>query len=463
MNPKIIVMVFWVFSGSLPAQAAWWVNVTNSATASHLGASRFGPFATRAEAQAQIDSSHVYGGFFSISGSDDVSAGSSGSSDPLVQAGSTLGTAIGNALVNGIKEGLAQRARIIQQGNEEKQIREGLEAARLAEEKNQDALRLQQGTANLQGVLKMSDDDDLDVRQQQIKAAQKHNGIGQTLMSKNDYQGALDEFQKALALTPDNSSIIANVALAKQKLLESQNVNTDSNIVDLRGLSTVVDPAKMKGIQGAVTGTNGMLPQDTPVSTNGHDQLSSVNSSDIENLKLLPDDMAGTAAWLGDKSSEWANKTVSAKIKDTLEPYLKNIPGYSVIGAAKGYYDQYGKYVKLIRPEALKDFGMAENFAMRSVEINASPSASDGGLNVEMDTAFEQRIRASQTNYMKGAASQFASGMGKQNAKDEKQAVTGKNPDNVVPLNTSQDKIGYHTFDKSLYPANLNEAGYPQH
>jgi hypothetical protein len=84
----------------------------------------------------------------------------SGSDDPLVRAGAQMGTAIGDAIIRSFQAAAAERARRLQQGNNERRVREDNEAARMAEQKRQDALRKEQNIASLQGVLKFSDDDD---------------------------------------------------------------------------------------------------------------------------------------------------------------------------------------------------------------------------------------------------------------------------------------------------------------
>jgi hypothetical protein len=59
----------------------------------------------------------------------------------------------------------------------------------------------------------------LDPAQQQRElAAQQLNNSGIYLLRQRDYAGAINEFQKALAITPNDATIAHNLALAKQQL-----------------------------------------------------------------------------------------------------------------------------------------------------------------------------------------------------------------------------------------------------
>jgi tetratricopeptide (TPR) repeat protein len=62
----------------------------------------------------------------------------------------------------------------------------------------------------------------LDPAQQQRElAAQQLNNSGIYLLKQRDYAGAINEFQKALATTPNDANISHNLALAKQQLKDA--------------------------------------------------------------------------------------------------------------------------------------------------------------------------------------------------------------------------------------------------
>ena len=58
-------------------------------------------------------------------------------------------------------------------------------------------------------------------QQQRQLAAQQLNNSGIYLLKQKDYLGAINEFQQALAQTPNDPNIIRNLALAKQKIKDT--------------------------------------------------------------------------------------------------------------------------------------------------------------------------------------------------------------------------------------------------
>ena len=58
-------------------------------------------------------------------------------------------------------------------------------------------------------------------QQQREHAAQQLNNSGIYLVKQRDYVGAINEFQKALAITPSDQNIQRNLALAKQQLKDA--------------------------------------------------------------------------------------------------------------------------------------------------------------------------------------------------------------------------------------------------
>jgi tetratricopeptide (TPR) repeat protein len=131
----------------------------------------------------------------------------------------------------------------------------------------------------------------IQAQQQRMLAAQQLNNSGVYLLRQKNYTGAINEFQKALVLTPGDQNILNNIALAKQKIKDTAvaaqnsdalgqllgdatagsstfnfdqlthssvanpnasalslvNLDSDPNVVDLRDATkTSVDPASLK-------------------------------------------------------------------------------------------------------------------------------------------------------------------------------------------------------------------------
>ena len=139
-------------------------------------------------------------------------------------------------------------------------------------------------------------------QQQRDLAAQQLNNSGLYLLRQKNYAGAINEFQQALANTPNDANIQRNLALAKQKLKDSAvasqtsgalgqflgnpptsngnsnfdqlahsfvanpnasalsliNLDSDARVVDLRdSTKTSIDPQVLKGQLDAVFTNNG--------------------------------------------------------------------------------------------------------------------------------------------------------------------------------------------------------------
>jgi len=126
--------------------------------------------------------------------------------------------------------------------------------------------------------------------QQRELAAQQLNNSGLYLLKQKNYAGAINEFQKALAIIPNDSNTLHNLAMAKQKLkdaavagqtsgalgnllgassarpvtpaagipgsaLNSIDLNSNTSVVDLRGTTkTAVDPEALKSQIDGVLG-----------------------------------------------------------------------------------------------------------------------------------------------------------------------------------------------------------------
>jgi tetratricopeptide (TPR) repeat protein len=139
-------------------------------------------------------------------------------------------------------------------------------------------------------------------QQQRLLAAQQLNNSGVYLFKQKNYSGAINLFQQALANSPGDKVIAANLALAQQRLeqsrknsaaatqtsnalaqflnsppaalpsspvnaaspaLNSVDLNSDTKVVDLRGTTrTSVDPAMLKGAADQPGQTQQQLQQD---------------------------------------------------------------------------------------------------------------------------------------------------------------------------------------------------------
>ncbi|HEY8102748.1 MAG TPA: tetratricopeptide repeat protein [Burkholderiaceae bacterium] len=143
-------------------------------------------------------------------------------------------------------------------------------------------------------------------QQQRKLAAQQLNNSGIYLLKHGNYAGALNEFQQALAQTPDDPNIINNIALAKQQIRDTAlaaknsaalekllgkapaksstfnfdqvtqpsspvapnsstlnlvNLSSDASTVDLRGTkNTAVDAAALKAKLDSVLGNHASVP-----------------------------------------------------------------------------------------------------------------------------------------------------------------------------------------------------------
>jgi hypothetical protein len=184
--------------------------------------------------------------------------------------------------------------------------------------------------------------------QQRELAAEQLNNSGLYLLKQKNYRGAINEFQKALAIFPNDPNFVHNLALAKQKLQDTAvagqtsnslaqflrntpantnldqfshspvgnpnasalglvDLGSDPQIVDLRGATkTSVDPELLKTqLDGILTNTNTtpassgslvVLPQDKDMellsilSQSGASQSQVVlpQDKDVELLSTLP-------------------------------------------------------------------------------------------------------------------------------------------------------------------------------
>ncbi|HEY6248457.1 MAG TPA: hypothetical protein VI685_00775, partial [Candidatus Angelobacter sp.] len=65
--------------------------------------------------------------------------------------------------------------------------------------------------------------------QQRALAAEQLNNSGIYLLKKNDYAGAINEFQQALIQSPNDANIVANLQLARQRQKNAADAATTSN------------------------------------------------------------------------------------------------------------------------------------------------------------------------------------------------------------------------------------------
>ena len=90
--------------------------------------------------------------------------------------------------------------------------------------------------------------------QQRQLAARQLNNSGIYLFRQKNYAGAINEFQKALAITPGDGNILRNLALAKQKLKDVAMAGQTSNAL---GQLLESAPASAGTLNSALTGTGG--------------------------------------------------------------------------------------------------------------------------------------------------------------------------------------------------------------
>jgi tetratricopeptide (TPR) repeat protein len=166
----------------------------------------------------------------------------------------------------------------------------------------------------------------LQAQQQRMLAAQQLNNSGLYLLNHTtDYTGAINEFQQALAYAPGDQNILNNIARAKQKIvnkaiaaknssalsqllggsdfdgsknpqvsnpnssvLNSVNLDSDPNVVDLRGTTkSYVDPALIKGdspsqpadVQQTVKDLNNLLDNSADQAKKQLDQALGLNQN----------------------------------------------------------------------------------------------------------------------------------------------------------------------------------------
>jgi hypothetical protein len=162
--------------------------------------------------------------------------------------------------------------------------------------------------------------------QQNALAAEPLNNSGLYLMRQRNFSGAINEFQQALAISPNDANILHNLEMAKQKLkaaaiarrtsdalgqllgtaptntgifgfaqltdstgtnpnafgLSLVNLDSDAKVVDLRGTTnTFVDPETLKGQ------LDGVLSSNTPDSTRPGSQVVLPQDKDMELLSTL--------------------------------------------------------------------------------------------------------------------------------------------------------------------------------
>jgi hypothetical protein len=163
--------------------------------------------------------------------------------------------------------------------------------------------------------------------QQNALAAEPLNDSGLYLMRQRNFSGAINEFQQALAISPNDANILHNLEMAKQKLkgaaiarqtsdalgqllgtaptntgifgfaqltdstgtnpnasaLSLVNLDSDAKVVDLRGATnTFVDPETLKGQ------LDGVLSSNTPDSTRPGSQVVLPQDKDMELLGFPP-------------------------------------------------------------------------------------------------------------------------------------------------------------------------------
>ncbi len=249
--------------GALSARADWFIENTPIQYQKMGGNSTEGPYSSKA--QAESVNQQYFGGSGTVTGSDSPAAGS-GVSAPagggniqqqiMEQGATALGNAVGTAIGNAIFNNNSAGAPSPQQ---------------------------------------------LQLQQQQV-AARQLNDTGIWYLRHKNYDQAINEFQQALAQTPNDQTIAGNIAYARQLQRQAQrdaaaaartsgtlgkllsgtplgsapgaaanggsplnlvNLGSNTSVVDLRGTTkTSVDPAMLKGGSGLTGPGEGQPPKD---------------------------------------------------------------------------------------------------------------------------------------------------------------------------------------------------------
>jgi len=229
------------------------------------------------------------------------------------------------------------------------------------------------------------------VQQRQL-AAQQLNNSGIYLFKQRNYAGAVNEFEQALAITPNDANILRNLEMAKQAQkntatagrtgtalgqllgttpetggntgsnLNFVNLGSDPSVVDLRNSTgTAPDPEALKGQLDSVFSNNAPTPAPQVQSAQDIDKLfppqqpsSSPSQGKVDSLNARCASVEGGSA-VGVACQQEMAKQVTAK-QEQLDDTSKNPKGLDI-------------------PDDLKDSVADTNAASSS----ASGTASNGG------------------------------------------------------------------------------------
>ncbi|MGA8011089.1 MAG: tetratricopeptide repeat protein [Candidatus Acidiferrales bacterium] len=204
--------------------------------------------------------------------------------------------------------------------------------------------------------------------QQRQLAARQLNNSGIYLFRQKDYAGAINEFQKALAITPNDRNILHNLALAKQKL-------------------------KDVAVAGQTSGALGQLLDSAPASAGtlnsdqmAHSGAAFTNGSDL-NLVNLDSDPSGV-----DLRGTTKTYVDPATTQETLRS-LDNVLGNGPDAELKRQLDDFANTNLPQQPES--NNGQSARDAMPET-LKPKPSAEQAATEIDQALGQNQSVDAQQ-------------------------------------------------------------------
>ena len=396
------------------------------------GSSRFGPFATREEAQAGINSSGYDHGCFSISGSADANAAAGGApispGDQIAinaagQIGNAIGTEIGNEIGKALFGDPAEEAR-----QREIARRQAIEQQRRAEEAAREAERVKEEIhRRLSGILKLDNFDGdrggLHLKGVEVKDSGDltRDADGKLTLKLGDDDELKPVGMRATANNANNNSLAPN---------------TDLGVVDLRGATTmVVNPEAMKN--PPVEPMAAAQPDDGVGSGEGLKKLQEGNAAYRQTNDDTPKivyvempDKPERPQTLTDQAKELAKEAGDKVVEVAASSVLKQVP---VVGKTKELYGEYKKMNAIYKGAALNVEKVFDNQASAAV----SPT-DEHGASEENSRQLNQAGSDIQDAALKSAGKTAGAGVKKNLKLDESQVVVGPNSANVVPVTQKQ-------------------------
>ncbi len=193
-----------------------------------------------------------------------------------------------------------------------------------------------------------------------------------------------------------------------------------------------------------------------------------------------PNTGGGTIQALQNQAAGWANEKLKAIGWDQAQPYLSELPGYSVFKYAKGALKTAQGDYNVLNGQASKILLMDEENITQAADALGHNNGDDIGMADKVMENFQRRADQSQDAYLKLAGDKAGAGLSSRMTAD---GLLGKGPYGtafgehsmffpdttpdkawqkplVVPLATTQAQLGYSPWSQQQYHVNLNEVGY---